>query len=289
VALVDLADFIFEDIGEVDLEADDTTGAPQHAHGKTMTFPDFLDLLLQMRGANTATVKDIVDLRKFVRKESQSTHHHLWRLEERFNRTFKESEVMRSESMLDPAGGPANASGLLTTPTVVSSADRDDSDCTPSKRRDNEVQDEEFDIDRIINEFDGDGAARGSESWEQVDSSSPQHAGAASSTLPDNALMDRSEWLEQILTTGQGELRKYLEWVARTGHQDANPEVVIPGSSDSPRDPEGRAGDILPLEFASMKALDDALQVGLMAIQQVQQRCRKSDHNMAMGKNVTMR
>lgn len=280
VALVDLADFIFEDIGEVDLEADDSCSAPQHAHGKTMSFPEFLDLLLQLRGANTATVKDIVDLRKFVRKESQSTHHHLWRLEERFNRTFKESEVQRTESMAsmasmqDPGGGPVNASGRLARASPGEGADFDR---TPSKRGDNKMQDyEEF--DRIIDEFDGDGAARGSASLELVDSSLSRYAGATSSTIPDSSLMDRSEWLEQILTTGQGELRKYLEWVARTGHQDANPEVVIPGSSDSPRFLEGQAGDIQPLEFASMKALDDALQVGLMAIQQVQQRCRRSGH-----------
>jgi len=46
-ALVDLADFIFKDDRELD-------------------FPEFMELVLQLRGSNTATVKDIVDLRKYL-------------------------------------------------------------------------------------------------------------------------------------------------------------------------------------------------------------------------------
>jgi len=47
VGLVDFADIIFED----DIE---------------LTFGDFMELVMQLRGSNTCTVKDIVDLRKFV-------------------------------------------------------------------------------------------------------------------------------------------------------------------------------------------------------------------------------
>mmetsp|Transcript_45029 Transcript_45029/g.84592 ORF Transcript_45029/g.84592 Transcript_45029/m.84592 type:complete len:826 (-) Transcript_45029:61-2538(-) len=47
VGLVDLADFIFED-------------------GVELSFPEFMEIVLQLRGSNTATVKDIVDLRRFV-------------------------------------------------------------------------------------------------------------------------------------------------------------------------------------------------------------------------------
>jgi len=32
----------------------------------TLSFPEFMDLVLQLRGSNTATVKDVVDLRKFI-------------------------------------------------------------------------------------------------------------------------------------------------------------------------------------------------------------------------------
>merc|ERR1719460_254725 len=47
VGLVDFADDIFKD----DVE---------------LTFPDFMELVLQLRSTNVATVRDIVDLRKLV-------------------------------------------------------------------------------------------------------------------------------------------------------------------------------------------------------------------------------
>jgi len=59
VGLVDFADFIYRDQSEI-------------------SFPEFLDLLIQLRGANQATVKDIVDLRQFVTQELRKT-------EERYN------------------------------------------------------------------------------------------------------------------------------------------------------------------------------------------------------------
>eukprot|EP00927_Polykrikos_kofoidii_P019646 TRINITY_DN19214_c0_g1_i2.p1 TRINITY_DN19214_c0_g1~~TRINITY_DN19214_c0_g1_i2.p1 ORF type:complete len:596 (-),score=102.04 TRINITY_DN19214_c0_g1_i2:45-1832(-) len=45
IGLVDFTDFIFQ-------------------HGRQLSFSDFMDVVLQLRGSNTATVKDIVDLRK---------------------------------------------------------------------------------------------------------------------------------------------------------------------------------------------------------------------------------
>lgn len=47
VGLMDFTDFIFKD-------------------GKALSFPEFMDMILQLRGTNTATVKDIVDLRRYV-------------------------------------------------------------------------------------------------------------------------------------------------------------------------------------------------------------------------------
>eukprot|EP00928_Gymnodinium_smaydae_P069349 TRINITY_DN5279_c0_g1_i1.p1 TRINITY_DN5279_c0_g1~~TRINITY_DN5279_c0_g1_i1.p1 ORF type:complete len:366 (-),score=61.82 TRINITY_DN5279_c0_g1_i1:122-1219(-) len=57
IGLVDFADFIFqkddeEDEQDIELE-----------------FPDFMDVVLQFRGTNPASVKDIVDLRKFIHTE----------------------------------------------------------------------------------------------------------------------------------------------------------------------------------------------------------------------------
>lgn len=57
VSLVDAADGIFQSNDE------------QGDHfGRTLTFEEFMEVLLQLRGSNRATVKDIVDLRKYIHK-----------------------------------------------------------------------------------------------------------------------------------------------------------------------------------------------------------------------------
>ena len=62
VGLVDFAEFIFRDDEQIN-------------------FPEFIQLLCQLRGANQTTVKDIVDLRSFVvqelRKMERRTNEHL--------------------------------------------------------------------------------------------------------------------------------------------------------------------------------------------------------------------
>jgi len=55
VGLVDFADFIFE-----------ADGVAEEAE---LEFHEFMNVVLQLRGSNTATVKDIVDLRKFVQNQ----------------------------------------------------------------------------------------------------------------------------------------------------------------------------------------------------------------------------
>jgi len=54
VGLVDFADCIFRDA---------------KYENQQLTTSDFMELALQMRGTNKATVKDIVDMRKFILKE----------------------------------------------------------------------------------------------------------------------------------------------------------------------------------------------------------------------------
>eukprot|EP00747_Dinoflagellata_sp_TGD_P166575 gnl/TRDRNA2_/TRDRNA2_189561_c0_seq1.p1 gnl/TRDRNA2_/TRDRNA2_189561_c0~~gnl/TRDRNA2_/TRDRNA2_189561_c0_seq1.p1 ORF type:complete len:738 (+),score=172.14 gnl/TRDRNA2_/TRDRNA2_189561_c0_seq1:158-2371(+) len=64
VGLVDFADFIFQQqLADSDDDDDD-----DHTQNKEMklNFHNFMHIILQFRGSNTATVKDIVDLRKFV-------------------------------------------------------------------------------------------------------------------------------------------------------------------------------------------------------------------------------
>jgi len=65
VGLVDFADVIFED------------GAQE------LSFEKFMDIVLQLRGTNTASVKDIVELRKLVRTNNIQTNHLLARIEGR--------------------------------------------------------------------------------------------------------------------------------------------------------------------------------------------------------------
>merc|ERR1719460_4032 len=56
MGLVDLADFIFAGSQDEDEEP------------KSLTFEEFLEIVLSMRGNNSASVKDIVDVRRFISK-----------------------------------------------------------------------------------------------------------------------------------------------------------------------------------------------------------------------------
>eukprot|EP00443_Scrippsiella_acuminata_P063161 CAMPEP_0115440850 /NCGR_PEP_ID=MMETSP0271-20121206/36513_1 /TAXON_ID=71861 /ORGANISM="Scrippsiella trochoidea, Strain CCMP3099" /LENGTH=815 /DNA_ID=CAMNT_0002866603 /DNA_START=107 /DNA_END=2552 /DNA_ORIENTATION=- len=60
LGLVDLADYIFEDEDE---ELGDKTDDEPYQ----LSFEKFMEVVLQLRGTNNATVKDIVDFRKFVK------------------------------------------------------------------------------------------------------------------------------------------------------------------------------------------------------------------------------
>merc|ERR1719313_2766795 len=62
VGLVDLSDHIFED----------------HAESGELAFADFMEVVLQLRGTNQATVRDMVDLRKHV---SQQCHYIMGQME----------------------------------------------------------------------------------------------------------------------------------------------------------------------------------------------------------------
>eukprot|EP00931_Biecheleriopsis_adriatica_P087534 TRINITY_DN6199_c0_g5_i1.p1 TRINITY_DN6199_c0_g5~~TRINITY_DN6199_c0_g5_i1.p1 ORF type:complete len:693 (+),score=161.84 TRINITY_DN6199_c0_g5_i1:95-2173(+) len=55
--LVDVADILFAD------DAD-----------KEVSFQDFMECVLELRGSNTATVKDVIELRKLISKEAQETN-----------------------------------------------------------------------------------------------------------------------------------------------------------------------------------------------------------------------
>jgi len=64
IGLVDFADTIFaKDIGEEDHLADDDD---HEVTERSLTFAEFMNLILDLRGSNGATVKDIIELRKHM-------------------------------------------------------------------------------------------------------------------------------------------------------------------------------------------------------------------------------
>jgi len=86
VGLVDFADFVFE--GDTDL-----------------TFEEFMELVLQLRGTNSSTVKDIVDLRRYIMKEMVQLGNDIKKVELEIRGNFDgvhrilESLVLRTQQM----------------------------------------------------------------------------------------------------------------------------------------------------------------------------------------------
>jgi hypothetical protein len=83
--LLDMADFIFEDDESIE------------GGEKTLPFSEFMETLSEFRGQNTATVKDVMQLRKFLRVElfRQTQSLQQWHLEQQW---LVEQARLRSES-----------------------------------------------------------------------------------------------------------------------------------------------------------------------------------------------
>jgi hypothetical protein len=82
VGLVDMADYIFKD-------------------GVELSFADFMELILQMRGSNSSTVKDIVDMRRFLLTELSGVGNRLDKVTNAVNRMTgytEEEDVLRTKS-----------------------------------------------------------------------------------------------------------------------------------------------------------------------------------------------
>eukprot|EP00927_Polykrikos_kofoidii_P023617 TRINITY_DN21699_c0_g2_i2.p1 TRINITY_DN21699_c0_g2~~TRINITY_DN21699_c0_g2_i2.p1 ORF type:complete len:551 (-),score=100.24 TRINITY_DN21699_c0_g2_i2:199-1749(-) len=99
VGLVDFADFIFE----VDCAVDDDD------EGVELTLSEFMEVVLQLRGSNNATVKDIVDLRKFVRTQIAETQNLLG--------TFHD-EVLAAVNPLPPTNRHSERSFISAKPRL---------------------------------------------------------------------------------------------------------------------------------------------------------------------------
>lgn len=97
IGLVDFTDFIFKD-------------------GRELTFPDFMEMVLQLRGSNTATVKDMVDLRKLMVDQLDKTVKQLSKaFEKRQSQT--ESPLQWQSAMMD-AGRFSPTLGLALPPPM---------------------------------------------------------------------------------------------------------------------------------------------------------------------------
>lgn len=78
VGLVDFADFIFDRSDEGD---DDSVQKEVE-----LTFTEFMEIILSLRGSNNAMVKDVVDLRKMVKNEQAKIHRHISKNDDRIGR-----------------------------------------------------------------------------------------------------------------------------------------------------------------------------------------------------------
>eukprot|EP00929_Paragymnodinium_shiwhaense_P031927 TRINITY_DN17780_c0_g1_i1.p1 TRINITY_DN17780_c0_g1~~TRINITY_DN17780_c0_g1_i1.p1 ORF type:complete len:757 (+),score=198.51 TRINITY_DN17780_c0_g1_i1:204-2474(+) len=77
LGLIDFADFIFGSDDDQEVE---------------LTLPEFMAVVLQLRGTNNATVKDMVDLRKFLRNTITATQARLDGLEKKSSKAVQEMD-----------------------------------------------------------------------------------------------------------------------------------------------------------------------------------------------------
>merc|ERR1712232_527317 len=93
VNLVDFADYIF---GEDDDDSSEERSLVE------LSLTDFLDVILQLRGTNNASVKDVVDLRKCVMNQIDSQSQSIERTRHELERLSK-----RTRELLTSITGPA--------------------------------------------------------------------------------------------------------------------------------------------------------------------------------------
>merc|ERR1740121_2680559 len=71
--MIEFSDFFFQS---------DTQG---HEFEKKLSFDEFMELVLKLRGQNPATVTDVVELQHFVKLEASKQNNTMARLEERLD------------------------------------------------------------------------------------------------------------------------------------------------------------------------------------------------------------
>mmetsp|Transcript_110686 Transcript_110686/g.308416 ORF Transcript_110686/g.308416 Transcript_110686/m.308416 type:complete len:674 (-) Transcript_110686:182-2203(-) len=100
---VDLADYLFE--------------AEEGGEPVQMSFGDFMETVLSLRGTNTATVKDIVDLRKFIKSQFVAE-----RDAQRRQSPPEGAEHLHNPELLVPSPAAAHTCGITSSSAAGASA-----------------------------------------------------------------------------------------------------------------------------------------------------------------------
>jgi len=124
IGLVDLADMIFDS----DAAGEDNNGKQEEIE---LSFEDFMEVVLQLRGSNSATVKDIMDMRKYVRRLIDPVLSHIKTVEKNLEAADKKLEVMRSGRRMSTQKssislGQTTASSRAASKTVASETGQED-------------------------------------------------------------------------------------------------------------------------------------------------------------------
>jgi len=100
IGLIDFTDFIFKD-------------------GKQLSFPDFMEVVLQLRGSNVATVKDLVDLRKIVISELDKISKSQAEVSEKLLSGYVQGQLSHSQTSLTSPSNPRWASAATAADNAV--------------------------------------------------------------------------------------------------------------------------------------------------------------------------
>eukprot|EP00747_Dinoflagellata_sp_TGD_P170634 gnl/TRDRNA2_/TRDRNA2_202692_c0_seq1.p1 gnl/TRDRNA2_/TRDRNA2_202692_c0~~gnl/TRDRNA2_/TRDRNA2_202692_c0_seq1.p1 ORF type:complete len:297 (+),score=45.51 gnl/TRDRNA2_/TRDRNA2_202692_c0_seq1:44-934(+) len=101
VELVDYADFIFAGGLSRDDSGLHSVYEVDQSEDRELSFEELMDLILQFRGSQAATVKDIVDLRKYFRVEMLQKHTQMEEMFESIKATRNRLETVVRETRFD--------------------------------------------------------------------------------------------------------------------------------------------------------------------------------------------
>eukprot|EP00927_Polykrikos_kofoidii_P084894 TRINITY_DN9081_c0_g1_i1.p1 TRINITY_DN9081_c0_g1~~TRINITY_DN9081_c0_g1_i1.p1 ORF type:complete len:664 (-),score=140.56 TRINITY_DN9081_c0_g1_i1:252-2243(-) len=104
--LVELSDFIFE--------KEDETGTLCEGQ---LTFADFMEVVLQLRGSNVASVKDMTDLRKFMSATFKALEARLMSVEERLEKSIERATTAMSSDIVGTFSKPLMSSSIASKKT----------------------------------------------------------------------------------------------------------------------------------------------------------------------------